>query len=383
MKTRLNTWCAAVLLVFAAGLGACEDNAEALREKEPVRREVCVTASAAAMTWAEAPVSRSLEPMGPEMENPIKQLAVVQFDEEGNLLRLKQDEADTYPYFYWRDFTNGGENPGELAITEEDGFKVPLFAGRQTRVCLIGNLSEEGVDSLVTRADGMPVRWADFLEKTVRIPYVLEAGTSGEVGHVREIYLFGYYEGELADGEELGNEDEFTRMDFTLARLIARLELSISLGEGVSLPDGYNVFFGLDGVEEDVYLFPNVNRTSYVHDHVEITPINRTEEIKTGTNNTFYFYVAPHLVRDMANATYLRIWCIKETNPGSVAKEEGYKVLICNDPLQETPTADGSLWINRNSIYHMSLTLTYVDSETGRSRGVGHGSREIAIVPME
>ena len=253
MKTRLNTWCAAVLLVFAAGLGACEDNAEALREKEPVRREVCVTASAAAMTWAEAPVSRSLEPMGPEMENPIKQLAVMQFDEEGNLLRLKQDEADTYPYFYWRDFTNGGKNPGELAITEEDGFKVPLFAGRQTRVCLIGNLSEEGVDSLVTRADGMPVRWADFLEKTVRIPYVLEAGTSGEVGHVREIYLFGYYEGELADGEELGNEDEFTRMDFTLARLIARLELSISLGEGVSLPDGYNVFFGLDGVEEDVY----------------------------------------------------------------------------------------------------------------------------------
>ena len=49
MKTRLNTWCAAVLLVFAAGLGACEDNAEALREKEPVRREVCVTASAAAL----------------------------------------------------------------------------------------------------------------------------------------------------------------------------------------------------------------------------------------------------------------------------------------------------------------------------------------------
>ena len=85
----------------------------------------------------------------------------------------------------------------------------------------------------------------------------------------------------------------------------------------------------------------------------------------------------------MANATYLRIWCTEETNPGSVAKEEGYKVLICNDPLQETPTADGSLWINRNSIYHMSLTLTYVDSETGRSRGVGHGSREIAIVPAE
>ena len=48
-----------------------------------------------------------------------------------------------------------------------------------------------------------------------------------------------------------------------------------------------------------------------------------------------------------------------------------------------TPTAAGSLWINRNSIYHMSLTLTYEDEATTRgalSRG-GDGAVVLPVVP--
>ena len=357
----------------ATGFAACSETAGTLAPDKdaPVQQEVIITAGTAAMTFEGMPSTRSIEPMGPESENPIKQLAVIQFDEEGNLLDLKSGGTGISSYFYWKDFTNDGELPGNLSITEKDNFRVPLYTGRQTRVCLLGNLSKEEVETLVTGTNGNPVNWAGFLEKTVEVDYILEQNDpDGEVGHVRQIHLFGYYEGVLGGNNQLDNGDTFVKMDFTLARLIARLELAIRLGEGVKLPDGYRIYFGLKGVEEEVYLFPNLERTSYVHKHVEVTPIDRTEEIRGG-QNTFYFYVAPHLVLadSIAKATRLQIWCTTETNLQSLEDEDAHEVLICNDPLQETPTAAGSLWINRNSIYHMNLTLTYEGTKTRSKAG--------------
>ena len=119
------------------------------REEKMVQQEVLITAGTATMTLEGMPSTRSLEPMGPELENPIKHLAVIQFDEEGNLLRLNSDESAVHPYFYWRDFTDEGRLPGNLVITEADNFAVPLYIEGRTRVCLLGNLSEEIVDSLL------------------------------------------------------------------------------------------------------------------------------------------------------------------------------------------------------------------------------------------
>ena len=384
-----------MLFWLAAGTAACAGEGDTLpRTQEMARQEVLITAGMATMVLEGMPSTRALEPMGPELENPIKQLAVIQFDEEGNLLRLNADESAEHPYFYWRDFTNGGELPGNLAITASDGFAVPLYTGLQTRVCLLGNLSEEEVNALTSLENGNPVRWADFLEKTVRVEYILEPDDpEGEVGHVRQIHLFGYYEGVLEGNNSLDDGGKFVSMDFTLARLIARLELDIRLGRDelgklIALPEGHHLYWGLKGVERDVYLFSEQSRASYVHDHVEILPIDRTVEMQeAGGEGMFYFYVAPHLVlaEHKQNATYLQIWCTTEDDPAEVAKDtvigEGYQeVLICNDPLQETPTAAGSLWINRNSIYHMSLTLTYEDSETRSKAGAGE-ARAVPVIP--
>ena len=382
MKRRLNLYGWILTAWAATGFAACSETAGTLAPDKdaPVQQEVIITAGTAAMTFEGLPSTRSIEPMGPESENPIKQLAVIQFDEEGNLLDLKSGGTGISSYFYWKDFTNDGELPGNLSITEEDDFRVPLYTGRQTRVCLLGNLSKEEVETLVTGTNGNPVNWAGFLEKTVEVDYILEQNDpDGEVGHVRQIHLFGYYEGVLGGNNQLDNGDTFVKMDFTLARLIARLELAIRLGEGVKLPDGYRIYFGLKGVEEEVYLFPNLERTSYVHKHVEVTPIDRTEEIRGG-QNTFYFYVAPHLVLadSIAKATRLQIWCTTETNLQSLEDEDAHEVLICNDPLQETPTAAGSLWINRNSIYHMNLTLTYEGTKTQSKAG----EEKTLVVPI-
>ena len=46
--------------------------------------------------------------------------------------------------------------------------------------------------------------------------------------------------------------------------------------------------------------------------------------------------------------------------------------------MQETPTAAGSLWINRNSIYHMNLTLTYEGTKTQSKAG----EEKTLVVPI-
>lgn len=204
------------------------------------------------------------------------------------------------------------------------------------------------------------------------INYITEGDN---VGHVERIYLFGYYDGSLTGSGSLDNGASASQMSVVLSRLIARLEISINLAEDVTLPNGYNIYFRLQNVEEEAYLFLDVERTNYVHRHSALMPTtNRTEYITSTDFTTFYFYVAPHLVmreEKDTEATRLLIWCTTDT-PENLDESRAFSVLLCNDPLEETPTADGAYWLNRNSIYHVNITLTYEDQsrQTGAPWGV-------------
>lgn len=372
MKSRIYILTLCLLAIIPACIQQEELPADVILDETPVLSDFTIRTSLSAMqVGGGKSSSRSLEPMGPEEENPVKSLAVIQFDSEGNLLRINRNGSGISSYYHFRDFTDGGELPGELSPTLTD---ISLFSGlSQTRVCFIGNMEEEEVEECLYR-DGTttPVGWTDFQNKTVTVNYI----TSGDnVGHVERIYLFGYHEGALSGSGNLDDGTTAGQMSVILSRLIARLEISINLAEDVTLPAGYNIYFRLQNVEEEAYLFLDVDRTNYVHRHSELMPTtNRTDYI-TGTDfSTFYFYVAPHLVMSdevETEATRLLIWCTTDDAANLDEEQADAKILLCNDPLKETPTAAGAYWLNRNSIYHVNITLTYEDDVESQSRQTG------------
>lgn len=364
---RLMTILTICMLVAGAFLTACtqQEEPEGAGENTPVLRDFTINTSVAAMqTGSNGTTSRSLQPMGPEEENPVKSLAIIQFDSEGNLLPINKTGSGIESYYHYCDFTEEGTLPGSLSPALEN---IPLYAGLpQTRVCFIGNMEKDDIPTLLQKDEGTRVGWNDFQDKTVTIRYITEGD---KVGHVEQIYLFGYYEGALgAGGSSLDNGGTAQAMSVVLSRLIARLEISINLGEGVTLPADHHIYFRLQNVEERAYLFLNVERTNYVHQHVELMPTTDRTDYITGTEfSTFYFYVAPHLVMSEladTNATRLLIWCTTESAENLNEGEADAKILLCNDPRGEMPTAAGAFWLNRNSIYHVNITLTYEDSNS-------------------
>lgn len=368
MKSRIYILALCLLAIIPACTQQKEFPTDMISDEAPALSDFTINTSLVAMQAGRSEFSsRSLEPMGPEEENPVKSLAVIQFDSEGNLLQINRNGNGIKSYYHFQDFTDGGELPGELSPTLTD---ISLYTLSQTRVCFIGNMTEEEVEECLYR-DGTTERvgWTDFQNKTVTVTYI----TSGDnVGHVKQIYLFGYHEGSLNGSGNLDDGTEAGQMSVILSRLIARLEIGINLAEGVTLPDGYNIYFRLQNVEEEAYLFLDVDRTNYVHRHSELMPTtNRTEYI-TGTDfSTFYFYVAPHLVMNNEaeeSATRLLIWCTTDSADNLDEKQADAKILLCNDPLEETPTAAGAYWLNRNSIYHVNITLGYKDETATQSR---------------
>lgn len=377
MKTRIvMTFC----LLAAAMFSACTQQEDIISEIPDARPALCdftINASVAPMqAVGSGTSSRSLGPMGPEDENPVKSLAIIQFDSEGNLLQINKTAGN--PYYHYRDFTDEGKLPGSLS-PELEG--VTLYPMSDTRVCFIGNMDEESIQKLIYNEANTPVGWSDFQNKTVEIEYdtdiYKEDGITinDDIGHVNQIYLFGYYEGDLSGSSAPDDGTAASQMSVVLSRLIARLEIGISLREGVELGNN-QIYFRLKNVEKEAYLFLDVDRESYEHDHIEVVTTNRTQNIKEG-HGIFYFYVAPHLVKydKRENATRILLWCVENavTDPEKELDEkDAYEVLLCNDPMEESPTAAGAYWINRNSVYHVQLTLTYEDQsrQTGAPWGV-------------
>lgn len=374
------TYLSICMLVIAAVLPACTQQEEAVLQSEetPVLRNFTITTSVAAMqAGGNGSASRSLQPMGPEEENPIKSLAIIQFSDDGILRRVNEGTttADIHHYYHYISLAKEEEgNPGALSLTLPD---IPLYAySSKTYVCFIGNATTDEIDGLLMNGTTR-VNWPDFKNKTIDISATYKKSEDeGEdvVGHVNNIYLFGYYEGPLGSGNVSLDNTIAPKMSVVLSRLIARLEIGINLGDGVNIPSGYHIYFQLKNVEELAYLFLDENRSEYEHKHIEQMPTtDRTDNIRNG-QGTFYYYVAPHLVRNEKaeeNATQLLIWCTKE-GKDALNPDDATAIYLCNDPSvigqSETLTAEGAYWLNRNSIYHVNITLGYKDETATQSR---------------
>ena len=362
----------AIICGLAACLTACTDSQDEVPSAEAKLVKVSLNLEAQPMeTMAENTYSRSTVPMAPELENPMRSLAVIQFDSEGNMMQVNGNS-----YFHYIDLTSGGSSVGQTT-TQLD---VDLFALNDTRVCVIANVDEQRVQELLRHdTENRNKLWSEFRLSTIEIPYILtdETGDKTRVGHVEEIFMYGQYEGDINEQGMAVSGTHSKQLSIVMARIISRMEMYIRLGEGVTVPDGYKIYLGFTGIEKSAYLVPGVANylAEYVHNHVVLPPSKRTDLIKGNgtTGTTFYFYLAPHLVlqEHKERVTRFIIWCV----PNNVSAEDlviiedadpipnpyynHAEILMCNDPLGENPNVEGSFWLNRNSLYHVNITLTY------------------------
>lgn len=317
-----------------------------------------------------APVSRALEPMTPEEENMIRTVTVLQFDAENNLVPISDKEnaavSGSTHYYYFKDLTKEDATPNGTLTPRLDNVGLQYDEGQKTTVCLVANLSsEEQAKALTLKEDGTRVQLSDFQKKTIEIGNILteDDGLSGDkanIGHVRQIHMFGHYSGELPPPPSSPSADKEATLSISLGRIIARIEVNFTLDNPAELTGKF--YIGIANMEKEAYIFPGATSPNK-GEWLDMKPTERSEEIKTG-NCQLYFYAAPHSAKEKADATQLKIWYgteennLEEDNPTA-------RILLCNNPdVEDDKAIEGDYFLNRNSIYHVNIHLTKQEAPT-------------------
>lgn len=297
--------------------------------------------------------TRALQPMTPEEENMIRTIAVLQFDSEDNLVPVSEP-TQKEQFYYFKDLTEDEDTPNGALSPDLDGV-ILQQSDKKTTVCLIANLSENQVEELTLKDDGKTrVLLSDFRQKTVQIENMLTAengagGNNQNIGHVKNIYMFGYYEGVLPSGDN-------NKLSIDLGRIIARIEVNFILDNPQELTKKF--YISLANLETRAYVFPGTQSPNADDSWLKMTPTERSQYIKDGSSQ-FYFYAAPHSADNPENATQLQIWYTDTNEADQLEEKECHTILLCNNPDVEAEDAmAGDYYLNRNSIYHVNVHLT-------------------------
>ena len=288
--------------------------------------------------------SRATMPMGPEMENCIRTLTVIQFDEEGNMRQVPSDGK----YYRFSTWTNVLYPQGVMSLNLN---YTDFYAGEST-ICLIANIPEEEIEKIIYK-DGNtsnPVNLNEFKKITVMMDYILPGQTGeneAEAGLMREIYMFGYYEGAVTEAQQL---------NIALARLVSRVDVAFSVADGATWdPDKY-IYLSMHNLERNVHLWPVLESENIFWPDTEpaIYPVNMAEAPEQ--NRIIYFYSGPNSAANPSDATQLKVWyrekdaVIDKNNPDAV-------IYLCNSPFNENE-ADRNYQLNRNTFYRFNIAFS-------------------------
>ncbi len=290
--------------------------------------------------------TRASQPLMPEYENSIYSLTVLVFDaREGVLRRFPADmdgQQKLYKYINLKD--EHGNGLLNTVLSTED---FPVIQGLEYTVCLIANLSEKQTEEMITSLlDNGTVFLDAFKNYKIPIPYYLpepDDNTELEAGHVRDIYMFGYYQGEVSSHENI---------TISLGRIISRLEIAFTF-DSSQLLDDHSFYIRLENLESHAHLFP-VGKSPGNHIEQEIHRMTTLEQL----NSTIYLYAAPNSALTENEALSLRMWYVSsDTGIEEVGKlpPPNAVVYLCND---QPGVHNRNFQLNRNSVYRFNLNLT-------------------------
>ncbi|EJX07026.1 lipoprotein [gut metagenome] len=348
------------------GLAACTQEEAQTPQTAP---GIAISVSAMEMQGEDVQ-ARALFPLRPSRENMIRTLSLLVFDSEG------QHSIEHSDYYRFHQVANGENPDGKLNVEE------PQYGGKLTgkaTLCAVANMSQDDLlKALREKAQaggGQHVLSLDeFKELVVDLPYI---DHKDSVGLVKDIYMFGYYVGDLVP-----YPDEKKAITISLGRIITRLSLSLSVDEKVAEAD-LKYAIRLGNTSRKAYIFPGEHSPKETEEDSYFAPIELTNDPKH-----FYYYVGPHSADKEADATYIQIAYVPKDqnfiyNPDGtldLKKNKYVQVALCNDP---PGTENRNFQLNRNSSYQISIRLVSKknsNTPTAGARGTDEtGTREVEL----
>lgn len=284
--------------------------------------------------------TRALFPLKPETENMIRTLSLLVFDEE------EQHYIGHTDYYRYLEVADTDAPNGQLTVYE------PQYGGNLGKgmLCAVANMNEKDLlDALRKKAaegGGRDViNLNAFKELTVDLPYYNHADS---VGLVKDIYMFGYYEGDLKPYESANRN-----ITISLGRIISRLNLELSVDEDVAA-SGLQFAIRLGNTNRKAYIFPGNHPVELVETDPYFAPVELKPEPRQ-----FYYYVGPHSFNTQNEATYVEIaygksLVYKADGTLDTNQSKTVKIEICNDP---PGTENRNYQLNRNSTYQIAVKL--------------------------
>lgn len=290
--------------------------------------------------------TRSSYTMWPEEENCIKTLAFFQFDPEGMHTR---DEL-----YNFRSFVTDDSPYGVLQASISDvSFKS--YKANNTTICVVANVTEQDVNEFYnqyTTSTSTQVRLDEFKEWTHKFQYKED---SDSLGHLKQVCMFGYYEGTLDEKEPLQR--------LILGRLCSRIEITLQAENDNDFEPG--VSFAFDNVPTEAHYFST---------GVGVTETQKDNQFETTVPSVkierqmFYFYMPGNSAQTTKGALKLNITFGTQTKT----------VTLCTLPPGQNEGYE-DYTINRNSIYRFNLTLKKKSASTRGGESEGWASSEPAV----
>lgn len=311
--------------------------------------------------------SRASASLSPEKENMIRTLSLLVFDDEE---QHYIEHIDYYRYYV----VASKENPEGKLTVFEPGYSGNL-SGKGV-ICAVANISSDDLLDAMRRkaAEGggsNVISLEDFKELSVDLPYIEHRDS---VGLMDEIYMFGYYTGELNP-----YSDKNRYINISLGRIVSRMDIALSVDEEVDKA-AFSYAIRLGNVYRKAFIFPGGNSPK------EATLLWDFSSVKLTSNQShFYYYVGPHTATKEEDATYIEIAFgkkLKEDGSLDIENKENktVKVALCNDP---PGIENRNYQLNRNSAYQISIRLVKKknkDMETANSRGIiGSGIYQVEL----
>lgn len=308
-----------------------------------------VRVSVSPMTMTGELQTRATFPLSPERENMIRTLALLVFDQEG------QHVIGNSTYYEFMQVAGADAPDGKLTVEKEH------YSGSVSRgtLCAIGNMPEEALLAALrekaAESEGSAViSLAQFKELTIDLPYIEKADS---VGLVSNVYMFGYYEGDLKPTGNVKSE----HVEITMGRIVTRLDVSLS-----TVYPNNKYAIRLRNTSRKAYIFPG-ERSPEEPPQTDnyFYPI-----ALTATPQTLYYYVGPHSAESEDKATCIDIAyggahltdADFQVSPNDPSKKYMLvSVALCNEP---PGTENRNFWLNRNSVYNISINLVRKKSLT-------------------
>lgn len=340
----------AVSLVSGLIFTSCSDNIPDDETGNVSDGSLTIRVSATDFEWGQVPYtySRASDPMTPEMENSLKTLAILQFDSEGNLRRELGTADKPFKYINLvNETTPNGVLTYDIPLASDE-----FYHGVNCAICIMANVPEEEVMKVVftDQENKVNTNLKTFRTEKITIPYVTDPDANDsyglQIGHVKRIYMFGEYTGDVTSKTE--------QLNIGLGRMISRLEIEIK--SDVNVKDGYGLYLGIKNLEQEVYFYHG--ETSPNNLFTEANPFNILEKGVSGETVDLskgvkiFFYVAPRMADSKENATSLNFWYTNSTpNP-----DNPDYVLPLGNHMPGSEVGDYSL--NRNTYYIFNVRLT-------------------------